>query len=79
MIPVLLILIPLVGGFAAFFFRNEKTARSWVLFASIITLVVSILGITVLKNDSYLQYHASWISSINSSFSVKIYGMGQIL
>jgi NADH-quinone oxidoreductase subunit M len=79
MIPVLLIVVPLVSGLAAFFFKNGNAVRSWVLFSSLITLVVSILGLTVLKNDSYLQYHANWMSSINSSFSVKLDGMGQIL
>ncbi len=79
MIPVLLIAVPLVSGLAAFFFKNGNAVRSWVLFSSLITLVVSILGLTILKNDSYLQYHANWMSSINSSFSVKLDGMGQIL
>ena len=79
MVPVLLILIPLVGGLSAFFFKNEKVVRPWVLFSSAITLFVSVLGLTVLKNDSYLHYHANWISSINTSFSVKLDGMGQIL
>jgi len=79
MVPVLLILIPLLSGLAAFFFKNEKAVRSWVLFSSLITLAVSVLGLTVLKADSYLQYKVNWISSINSSFSVKLDGMGQIL
>jgi NADH-quinone oxidoreductase subunit M len=79
MIPVLLIVIPLLSGLTAFFIKNERTVRSWVLFSSIITLTVSVLGLTVFKTDSYLQYHANWISSINSSFSVRLDGMGQIL
>jgi len=79
MIPVLLIVIPLVTGLAAFFIKNEKAVRSWVLFSSVITLAVSVLGLTFLKNESYLQYHASWISSLNTSFSIKLDGMGQIL
>src|SRR6266536_6537508 len=79
MIPVLLIVIPLLSGLSAFFIKNEKAVRSWVLFSSIITLVVSVLGLTVFKTDSYLQYHVNWISSINSSFSVRLDGMGQIL
>ena len=46
MIAVLLILIPLLTGLAAFFFRNEKLVRSWALFSSIVTLGISILGLT---------------------------------
>src|SRR5204862_1763167 len=38
-----------------------------------------ILGLTVFKDPSYLQFHANWISSINTSFSVRLDGMGQIL
>jgi NADH-quinone oxidoreductase subunit M len=79
MIPVLLIVIPLLSGLATFFFKNERAVRSWVLFSSLITLTVSILGLTVLKSDSYLQYRINWISSINTSFFVKLDGMGQIL
>ena len=79
MIPVLLIVIPLACGLAAFFFTNEKAVRAWALFSSLITLVVSVLGLTLLKNPSYLQFQADWISSINSSFSIRLDGMGQIL
>lgn len=79
MIPVLFIVIPLVSGLASFFIKNEKLVRPWALFSSLVTLVVSVLGLSALKTDSYLQYHADWISSINTSFSVKLDGMGQIL
>jgi len=79
MIPVLLIVVPLVGGLLSFFLKNDKAVRLWALFSSLITLVVSILGLTVLKTDSYLQFRASWISSINASFSIRLDGMGQIL
>src|SRR6476660_641106 len=79
MIPVFLLLIPLMGGLAAFFFKDEKAVRTWALFSSLLTLTVSILGLTVFKDASYLQFHANWISSINTSFSVRLDGMGQIL
>jgi len=42
-------------------------------------MAVSLLGLTILNKGSYLQFHASWIGSINTSFSVKLDGMGQIL
>src|SRR2546423_6420213 len=79
MIAVLLIVIPLVTGLMSFFFQNEKAVRSWSLFSSIITLTTSVLGLTILKNNSYLQFNAAWMSNIGSSFSVKLDGMGQIL
>ena len=79
MIPVLLILIPLLAGIVSFFTGNEKTARTWALLASLITLLVSILGLTILKDPSNLAFQASWLGSLGSSFSVKLDGMGQIL
>src|SRR5580765_5239921 len=79
MIPVLLIVIPLLSGLTAFFFKNERAVRSWALFSSLITLAVSLLGLTVLKDSSWLQYKVDWISSIGSSFFVKLDGMGQVL
>ena len=79
MIPVLLILIPLIAGLASFFLKNDRSLRSWVLFSSFITLAVSILGLTVLKDAKYLAHHSEWMQALGSSFSVKLDGMGQLL
>lgn len=79
MIPVLLILIPLFAGLASFFLKNDKTVRVWVLFSSLITLAVSLLGLTLLKDAEYLQYQCEWMQTLGSSFSVKLDGMGQLL
>lgn len=79
MIPVLLILIPLLSGLAAFLIGNEKSVRSWALVASVATLAVSLLGLTVYNNPAALEHHAPWLSSLGSSFYVKLDGMGQLL
>jgi len=79
MVPVLLILIPLLAGLATFFFKNEKAVRLWALFSAIITLVISVLGLTLLKEEKYLQHSCEWIQTIGSRFSVKLDGMGQLL
>jgi NADH-quinone oxidoreductase subunit M len=79
MIPVLLILVPLLTGLAAFFFKNEKAVRSWALFSSIIVLVVSLLGLTILDDAKDLAHQSPWMSVLGSSFSVKLDGMGQVL
>src|SRR5688500_1733545 len=79
MIAVLLILIPLLTGLAAFFFKNEKAVRSWALFASIAVLVVSLLGLIVLNDAKNLAHQSAWMSTLGSSFSVKLDGMGQML
>jgi len=49
------------------------------LFSSLITLAVSVLGLTVLKDAKYLAQQYEWMSSVNSSFSVKLDGLGQVL
>lgn len=79
MIPVLLILVPLLSGLAAFFFRHEKAARSWALFSSLVTLIVSLAGLTVFNDAINLSHQSTWMSTLGSSFSVKLDGMGQLL
>ena len=79
MIPVLLIVIPLIAGLAAFFIKNERAVRSWSLLSSLVTLIFSLLGITLLKEASYLQHDSAWMSVIGSSMALKLDGMGQVL
>lgn len=79
MIPVLLIVVPLVTGLISFFIKNEKAVRSWSLLSSLVTLIVSLLGLTSLKSAANLSFQADWLTTIGSSFSVKLDGMGQIL
>jgi NADH-quinone oxidoreductase subunit M len=79
MIAVLLIVIPLLAGLATFFIKDEKTARGFTLFASVATLVVSLLGLCVLKDAKYLQHQSEWMGMLGSSFSVKLDGLGQLL
>lgn len=79
MIPVLLIIIPLLTGLAAFFIKNEKAVRSWALVASLATLVVSLLGLTVLRDANNLEHHGDWLSMIGSSIALKLDGLGQVL
>lgn len=79
MIPVLLILVPLLSGLLTFFIKNERSARYWAFFASIITLAVSLLGLLVFKDDKYLQHRSPWMQTLGSSFSVRLDGMGQLV
>ena len=58
MIPVLLIVIPLLSGLAAFFIKQEKAVKSWALFSTVITLVVSLLGLTALNKAANLHADA---------------------
>lgn len=79
MIPVLLILVPLLTGLAAFFFRNEKAARAWALLSSLATLAVSLLGLVCFKDAKYLAHESDWMQGLGSSFSVRLDGLGQLL
>lgn len=79
MVPLLLLLIPLLAGLSAFIIKNEKAVRGWALFSSVLTLIVSLLGLTVLNKASLLQFNASWLGSFGASFSIKLDGMGQML
>ncbi|WP_276500965.1 complex I subunit 4 family protein [Terrimonas pollutisoli] len=79
MIAVLLIVIPLLTGLAAFLIKNEKAVRSWALFSSIVTLIVSLVGLTILKEAKWLEHQSAFMSTLGSSFSVKLDGMGQLL
>ena len=79
MIPVLLILIPLLTGLAAFFFKQDRTIRIWSLGVSLLTLVVSIAGLSLKEGSMELAFSGEWMQTIGSSFSVKLDGMGKLL
>ncbi|HEU5166357.1 MAG TPA: NADH-quinone oxidoreductase subunit M [Chitinophagaceae bacterium] len=79
MIALLLILIPLLSGVVTFFLKKENSAKSWALFTSIVTLSVSLLGLTVLNKTEMLQFKCDWLPGLGSSFSIRLDGMGQLL
>ena len=79
MIPVLLIAIPLICGLIGFYFKNANSAKNWSLFISIVTLAISVLGLTFDKNASSLHFDAEWLPMLGSKFSVALDGMTQVL
>jgi len=79
MIAVLLILIPLLTGLATFFFRNEKMIRSLAFVASIVVLVISLLGLIFLRGTRWVEHQSAWMSALGSSLSLKLDGMGHLL
>jgi len=79
MIPVLLILVPLLTGFLTFFIKNEKVAKTWALVAALATLLISLLGLTLLKDAKYLSHSCDWIPALGARFAVEHDGMGQLL
>ena len=64
MIPLLLILIPLLSGIAAFFFKKENAAKGWALLSSFATVAVSILGLTILNKTELLQFKCNWLPGL---------------
>lgn len=79
MIPVLLILIPLLASLITFFIKDEKMVRSWTLFTSFGTLAIAVISLTLADDSKNLHYSAEWLTALNSSFAVRLDGMGQLL
>ena len=79
MISLLLILIPLLSGVAAFFLKQGNSAKSWALVSSFATVAVSLLGLTLLNKADLLQFKCDWLPGLGSSFSIRLDGMGQLL
>ena len=73
MIVLLLILIPLIGGFVSFFLKGNNVARIWALFTSLAALVVSVIGLNT-KAVSNLSFSASWMGNLGSSFTIQLDG-----
>lgn len=80
-IPHLLIFVPLITGLVTFFIKSEGGAKSWSLFSSILTLVISILSLVFSKNAALngMTFNYEWLKYIGASFSVALDGVGRLL
>jgi len=79
MIPVLLIVIPLVSGLIAFLLKSDRGSRGWALFSSLITLVVTLWGLSVHKGSPLLSANVEWLPDLGSRFAVGLDGLSTIL
>ena len=79
MIPVLLILIPLLGGLGLFALRSGNAAKNGALILSIITLIVSLAGLTIFNHAGALSCNVEWMPALGSRFRIELDGMGQLL
>lgn len=79
MIPLLLILIPLLGGLLSFFLKGENKAKNLALFFSVITVVVSVAGLFLSRNVSAMGLNVEWMPALGSRFRIELDGMGQLL
>ena len=79
--PALLIWLPLIGGLLAFLMKEERQAKTWAMFSSILTLVL--MGASLLYTDSKFfrlnQVSYYWLRDIGSSFAFSLDGMARIL
>jgi NADH-quinone oxidoreductase subunit M len=78
MVPVLLIGIPLLAGLIGFSLK-DASAKKWALFASVLTLVVSITGLCLPADSRELSFSTPWMGSLGSRFAIGLDGAGQVL
>lgn len=78
MIPVLLILIPLVTGLAAFFLKESGIVKKWALLSSLISLAVAVGGV-FFYSQNQLAFDTAWLPNLGSRFSLQMDGMGKML
>ncbi len=78
MIPVLLISIPLITGFASYFINNGKGAKIWSLLSSVITLGIAIAALCT-TTKSQLNFDAVWIPAVGSRVTLAMDGMSKML
>jgi len=55
MVPVLLIGIPLIAGLIGFSLK-DAAAKGWALFISLLTLVVSLIGVSIPGDSKMLSF-----------------------
>ena len=80
-IPHLLIFFPLIAGLVSFAIKKDGAARSWALFASLVTLAISLSSLYFAgdKNLSGIGFSYVWMKYLGSSFAVGLDGMGRML
>ncbi len=78
MVALLLILIPLLGGLAAFFIKNESTVKQWSLLVSLAAFVAICIGLAN-GNAATRNFEAEWLPMLGSSFALQMDGMSALL
>lgn len=79
MILVLFILVPLLTGLAGFLIRDEKFAKGWAITSSVVTLVMSLIGLSMFTKSGTLKFVTDWLPALGSKFSLSSDGMSQLL
>jgi NADH-quinone oxidoreductase subunit M len=79
MIALLLFIVPLAGGLSGFFIKSGSGAKKMALFFSLLVFGVSVAGLLFHRDLADLSFDAPWVPSLNSRFTLKLDGMGQVL
>jgi NADH-quinone oxidoreductase subunit M len=79
MVPVLLILIPLITGAALFAVRQEETAKSLAIIASLLSLALMLAGMSIWNDAAHLSYNQPWLPALHSRFHFELDGMSKLL
>ncbi|WP_298412956.1 NADH-quinone oxidoreductase subunit M [Hydrotalea sp.] len=79
MIPLLLIIVPLIGGIISFLLKEDKAAKSWSLLIALITLAISFSGIYFFNNTDALTLQLPWMPALGTSFDLQMDGMSSML
>lgn len=79
MTALLLILIPLIGGFTAFFIKEEKQVKMWSLAVAFASLAVMSYGLLFAFNLDNKVFVAEWLPQFGSSFALLMDGVSSLL
>ena len=79
MIALLLILVPLISGIAAFFFKDEKQSKAWSLVIAFASLAVMSFSLLSADNTAGKTFSAEWLPQLGSSFALQMDGLSTVL
>jgi NADH-quinone oxidoreductase subunit M len=79
MVALLLILIPLIGGLAAFFIKSEQQVKSWSLLVAVAAMVVMCYSLGFAFDAGNKEFSAQWLPQLGASFSLQMDGAAALL
>lgn len=80
MAAITLLLIPFIAGFFLFIAKgNTKFSSAGAYRASLAVLGVAVLSLTSWNQSEMLNFSKPWLSSLGSSFTLQLDGLGKIL
>ena len=79
MIALLLILIPVVGGIAAWILRGETIIKTWSLLVSLASLAVMSVGLLGGLTPAETTFNTAWLGQLGASFSLHMDGISAVL